>query len=493
MPKAYKDLREFIAVLEKEGELLKINEPLSPVYEIPYLADRVSKLSEDKNKALLFEKPLKSDGSYYEIPVLMNAFGSEKRIKLALGYDNLEEIGWKLYRILRPEVPNTFLEKLKKIPELKKLNDAIPKVVKRAPVQRVVKKGARVDLYEFPILKTWEKDAGRFITLPQVITKDPETGIRNVGMYRMQVLDSRSTALHWQIHKDGNHHYWKAKRLGKKLPVAVAIGGDPVLTYAASAPLPPEVDEYLFAGIVREKPVELVKGITVDIEYPANAEIVLEGYVDPDEPLVTEGPFGDHTGFYTPPAKYPRFHITAVVHREKPIYQATVVGVPPEEDKWIGYATERIFLPLIKFSIPEVVDIHLPAEGVFHNFAFVSIKKRYPGHAYKVAYALLGLGLMSLTKHIVIFDEWVDVHDLTQVLWLWGNNVDPSRDVLILKGPIDVLDHSTNEVGFGGKMIIDATTKMREEGYTRQWPEVVDVPEFVKKKVVKLLEELFKK
>jgi 4-hydroxy-3-polyprenylbenzoate decarboxylase len=278
--------------------------------------------------------------------------------------------------------------------------------------------------------------------------------------------------------------------LGKKLEVAVAIGGDPVLTYVASAPLPPEVDEYLFAGIIREKPVELVKGITVDIEYPANAEIVLEGYVDPNEPLVTEGPFGDHTGFYTPPAKYPRFHVTAVVHRRNPIYQATVVGVPPEEDNWIGYATERIFLPLIKFSIPEVVDIHLPAEGVFHNFAFVSIKKRYPGQAYKVAYALLGLGLMSLTKHIVVFDEWVDVHDLTQVLWLWGNNVDPSRDVLILKGPIDVLDHSTNEVGFGGKMIIDATTKMKEEGYTRQWPEVVDVPDFVKEKVKKLMEEM---
>jgi len=488
---AFRDLREFIRLLEEAGELIRVKEPISPILEISYFTDRVSKLPPERNKALLFENPIKEDGTPYGIPVLTNALGSERRIKLALGYKNLEDIGWKLYKILRPEVPNTFLEKLKKIPELKKLNDAIPKVVKRAPVHEVVKVGKEANLFDFPILKTWEKDAGRFITLPQVITKDPETGIRNVGMYRMQVLDERTTAMHWQIHKDGNHHYWKAKRLGKRLEVAVAIGGDPVLTYVATAPLPPEVDEYLFAGIIREKPVELVKGVTVDIEYPANAEIVLEGYVDPNEPLVTEGPFGDHTGFYTPPAKYPRFHITAIVHRAFPIYQATVVGKPPQEDKWIGYATERIFLPLIKFNLPEVVDIHLPAEGVFHNFAFVSIKKRYPGHAYKVAYALLGMGLMSLTKHIVVFDEWVNVHDLGEVLWIWGNNVDPMRDVIITKGPIDVLDHSTNEEGFGGKMIIDATKKWKEEGYTREWPEVVDVPKEVKKKVLQMLERYF--
>jgi 4-hydroxy-3-polyprenylbenzoate decarboxylase len=488
---AYEDLREFIEVLEKEGELLRVKEPLNPSLEISYFTTKVSKFKDQRNKALLFENPIKEDGSSYDIPVLTNAFGSEKRIKLALGYENLEEIGWKLYRILRPEVPTNFIEKLKKLPELKKLNDAIPKIVKKGKVQEVVKIGKEINLFEFPILKTWEKDAGPFITLPQVITKDPETGIRNVGMYRMQVIDEKTTAMHWQIHKHGHKHFLKAKKLGRKLPVAVVIGSDPVLTYVATAPLPDEVDEYLFAGIIREKAVKLVKGRTVDLEYPADAEIVLEGYVDPSEELFIEGPFGDHTGFYTPPAPYPKFHITAIVHRERPIYQATVVGKPPQEDKWIGYATERIFLPLLKFNLPEIVDIHIPAEGVFHNFVFVSINKMYPGHAYKVAYALLGMGLMALSKHIIVFDHWVNVHDIEEVLWIWGNNVDPSRDVLIVKGPIDVLDHSTNEVGFGGKMIIDATTKWKEEGYKRQWPETVGVPKEVKEKIEKILSKYF--
>ena len=478
----FKDLREFLKALEREGELVRIREPLSPILEITEVIDRTTKLP-GGGKALLFENV-----KGYDIPIVANLYGSEKRIKMALGYENLEDIGWKLYRILRPEVPKTFLEKIKKIPELKKLSDAIPKTVKKAPVQEVVIKDP--DLLSLPIPKCWPKDGGRYITFGQVITEDPESGIRNVGLYRLQVLDKDRLAVHWQIHKDGNHHYWKAKRLRKRLEVAVAIGGESPLPYVASAPLPPEVDEYLFAGIIMERPVELVRGVTVSLEYPANAEIVIEGYVDPEEPLVDEGPFGDHTGYYTPVEKYPQMHVTAIVMRRDPIYLHTIVGIPPQEDKYLGWATERIFLPLIKFNLPEVVDYHLPAEGCFHNFCFVSIKKRFPGHAYKVAYALLGLGLMSLEKHIVVFDEWIDVHDLGQVLWAWGNNVDPARDVLILKGPIDVLDHATNEVGFGGKMIVDATTKWREEGYKREWPEVIRMDPEVKRKIDELWHKL---
>jgi 4-hydroxy-3-polyprenylbenzoate decarboxylase len=479
----YKDLREFLKVLEKEGELLRIKEPLSPILEITELTDRASKLP-NGGKALLFEKV---EG--YSVPVLTNMLGSEKRIKLALGYENLEDIGWKLYKLLRPEIPNTFLEKLKRIPELKKLNDSLPRVIKKGPVKENVIRD-NINILEFPVLKCWPEDGGRYITFGQVITKDPESGIRNIGLYRVQVLSERELALHWQIHKDGNHHYWKAKKLGKKMEVAIAIGGDPVLSYVASAPLPPEVDEYLFAGLIREEGVELLKGETVDLEYPAHAEIVIEGYIDPQEPLVDEGPFGDHTGFYTPVDKYPKMHITAIVHRDNPIYLSTIVGRPPQEDKYLGWATERIFLPLIKFNLPEVVDYHLPAEGCFHNFCFVSIKKRYPGHAFKVAYALLGLGLMSLEKVIVVFDDWVNVHDIQEVLWAWGNNMDPSRDVLILRGPIDVLDHSTNSVGFGGKMVIDATTKWKEEGYTREWPKVIEMSKEVKDKIDSLWQRL---
>ena len=478
----YRDLHDFVADLKRSGELVVIKEELSPILEITEVTDRVCKMP-GGGKALFFENP-----KGYSIPVITNLYGSERRIKKALGYENLEDIGWKLYRILKPEIPKTFLEKLKKLPELKKLNDAIPKLVKSGKVQEVVIR--EPNLEELPILKCWPKDGGRYITFGQVITKDPESGIRNVGLYRVQVLDRDKVALHWQIHKDGNHHYWKAKRLGKRLEVAIAIGGEPPLPYVASAPLPPEVDEYLFAGIIMERAVELVKGITVDLEYPANAEIVIEGYVDPEEPLVDEGPFGDHTGFYTPVDKYPMMHVTAIVMRRDPYYLATIVGRPPQEDKYLGWATERIFLPLIKFNLPEVVDYHLPAEGCFHNFCFVSIKKRYPGHAFKVAYALLGLGLMSLEKHIVVFDEWINVHDIGEVLWAWGNNVDPSRDVLILKGPIDVLDHATNEVGFGGKMIIDATTKWKEEGYTRKWPEVIEMSPEVKKRIDEIWDRL---
>ena len=464
-----RDTKELIDILKKYKELIEVEDAVSVEYEITELTDRMCK---SKNpKALLF-----TNVKGYNIPILTNAFGSYDRLKLIFGYDHLEDIGWKLYKVLKPDIPNTFLDKLKKLPELKKLNDALPKVVSNNNLREFSK-----SVFDIPVLKCWPKDGGRFITLPQVITKDPESGIRNVGMYRIQLLEDKKVAIHWQIHKDGNSHFHKAKRLGKKLEVAIAIGADPICTYSASAPLPPEVDEYLFVGMVRESPLELVKGKTIDIEYPKYADFVIEGYVDPNEELVDEGPFGDHTGFYTPVDKYPALHINTILANENPIYLATIVGPPPQEDKYLGYATERIFLPLIKFNLPEIVDYHLPASGVFHNFCFVSIKKRYPGHAFKVAYALLGLGLMSLEKYIVVFDEWVNVHDIEEVLWIWGNNTDPSRDVIVTKGPIDVLDHSTYEAGFGGKMIIDATTKWKEEGYKREWPEIAKTDEYTKK------------
>ncbi len=479
---AFKSLRDFVNALERKGELVRVKEELSPILEITEVIDRVSKMP-GGGKALLFERV-----KGYDIPIVANLYGSYGRMKLALGYERLEDIGWKLYRMLRPEVPKTFLEKLKRLPELKKMNDAIPKVVSKAPVHEVVDTNPNLD--SLPIPKCWPLDGGRYITFGQVITQDPESGIRNVGLYRLQVLSPTEIAVHWQIHKHGNHHYWKAKRLGRRLEVAIALGGESPLPYVGSAPLPPEVDEYLFAGVIMERPVELVRGITVSLEYPANAEIVIEGYVDPSEELVDEGPFGDHTGYYTPVEKYPKMHLSAIVMRRNPIYLHTIVGIPPQEDKYLGWATERIFLPLIKFNLPEVVDYHLPAEGCFHNFCFVSINKRFPGHAYKVAYALLGMGLMSLEKTIVVFDSWIDVHDMEQVLWAWGNNVDPARDVLITKGPIDILDHATNEVGFGGKMIVDATTKWKEEGYVRDWPQVIEMDEEVKRKIDEIWNKL---
>ncbi len=484
----YEDLREFISDLEKNGELIRVKSKVSPILEITELADRMSKLPKG-GKALLFENV----EGYENIPVLINAFGSEKRMKMALGVENFESIGWKLYKILKPEIPNTFLDKLKKLPELKKLNDALPVVVKDGKCKEIIKKGQDVNIFDFPVLKCWPKDGGRFITLPIVISKDPENGIRNVGMYRIQLIDRDKVTVHWQIHKGGSHHFWKAKRLGVKIPVAIVVGADPVITYCASAPLPEDVDEFLFAGIIRDKGVKLVKCETVDLEVPADAEIVIEGYIDPSEPLVDEGPFGDHTGFYTPVDKYPLMHITCITHRKNPIYQTTVVGKPPMEDGWLGKATERTFLPLVQFNLPEIVDYNLPISGCFHNFAFVSIKKRYPGHAFKVINALWGLGQLMFEKHIIVFDEWVNVQDINEVLWIWGNNVDPSRDVIIQKGVIDVLDHSTNLPGFGGKMGIDATTKWKEEGYTRDWPEVARMDEEVKKKVLPVWYEILQK
>ncbi|NYE58558.1 menaquinone biosynthesis decarboxylase [Carboxydothermus ferrireducens] len=468
---AFRDLREFIAELEKRGELKRIKVPVSPELEITEITDRVSKAY---GPALLFENV-----SGYDVPVLMNAFGSYERMKLALGVDRLDDIGEEFLSLLNPDdIPVTMFEKLKMLPKLARLSNFAPKIVKSGPVKEVIIKD-NPDLNKFPILKCWPQDGGRFITLPLVITKDPETGRRNVGMYRMQIYDGRTTGMHWHMHKDAAHFYQKAKRLGKPLEVAVALGGDPATIYAATAPLPPSIDEFLFAGFIRKEPVELVKAETVDLEVPAHAEIVIEGYVDPDE-LRLEGPFGDHTGYYSLTDYYPVFHVTAITHRKNPIYPATIVGKPPMEDCYMAKATERIFLPFLKLLLPEIVDINLPLEGVFHNCAIVSIRKRYPGHARKVMNALWGLGQMMFTKMIIVVDENVNVQNLSEVMWKVFNNIDAKRDLMIVEGPLDILDHASPLPNYGSKLGIDATKKWPSEGHTRPWPDDIEMDPEIK-------------
>lgn len=468
---AFKDLREFIAELEKRGELKRIKAPVSPELEITEITDRVSKAY---GPALLFENV-----PGYEMPVLMNAFGSYERMKLALGVERIDEIGEEFLSILNPEdLPVTMFEKLKMLPKLAKLSNFSPKIVKNGPVKEVIIKD-NPDLNKLPVLKCWPQDGGRFITLPLVITKDPETGRRNIGMYRMQIYDGKTTGMHWHMHKDAAHFYQKAKRMGKPLEVAVALGGDPATIYAATAPLPPSIDEFLFAGFIRKEPVELVKAETVDLEVPAHAEIVIEGYVDPDE-LRLEGPFGDHTGYYSLTDYYPVFHVTAITHRKNPIYPATIVGKPPMEDCYMAKATERIFLPFLKLVLPEIVDLNLPLEGVFHNCAIVSIKKRYPGHARKVMNALWGLGQMMFTKMIIVVDEQVNVQNLSEVMWKVFNNIDAKRDLMIVEGPLDILDHASPLPNYGSKLGIDATKKWPSEGHTRPWPDDIEMDPAIK-------------
>jgi len=470
---AYRDLREFLKLLEEKALLKRIKAEVDPILEIAEINDRVVKAG---GPALLFENP---KGSRF--PVLVNTFGSYERIRLALEVENLDEIGQRMLEFLEPEIPTNILEKLKALPKLKRLADFLPRYVKSGPCKEViVKDNPSLDI--FPILKTWPGDGGRFITLPMVFTKDPETGIRNCGMYRMHVYDSRTTGMHWHMHKDGARHYRKAERLGRRLEVAVAIGSDPAVMYASTAPLPEDIDEMLLAGFLRGAPVELVKCETVDLEVPANAEIVLEGYCEPYERRV-EGPFGDHTGYYSLPDEYPVFHITCITHRRDAIYPATIVGRPPMEDCYIGKATERIFLPLIRKQLPEIVDMNLPIEGVFHNIAIVSIDKRFPGHARKVMYALWGMGQMSFTKAIVVVDKWVDVHNLSEVVWRIGNNVDPKRDIVIVEGPLDVLEHASDIPAYGGKVGIDATKKLPSEGFHRQWPDDISMSDEIKRLV----------
>jgi len=476
----YDDLREFIERLEEEGELARIKHEVSPILEMTEIADRAVK---GGGKALLFERP-----KGYDIPVLMNAFGSERRMKLALEVERFEEIGERLVNLMRFR-PDSIFDGIKSIGKVKDVMSFSPKKVRSGACKDVVMDEPNLD--KFPILKCWPKDGGRFITLPVVITKDPETGELNAGMYRMQVFDRRTTGMHWQIHKHGALHFMKAKEAGMdKIEVAVAIGVDPAVLYAATAPVPEGMSEFAFAGFIRRERVKMVECETVDLMVPADAEIVLEGYVKVDE-LRIEGPFGDHTGYYTPPEPYPVFHLTCITHRENPIYHATVVGKPPMEDAWLGKATERIFLPIIRALHPEIVDINLPAEACFHNLAIVSIKKRYPGHAKKVMFALWSLGLLSLTKVVIVVDDDVNVHDMREVIWAVTTRFDPARDVIVIPDcPADALDHSTYRQCLGGKLGIDATRKWREEGYEREWPDVVEMSEDVKRRIDEIWSDL---
>jgi 4-hydroxy-3-polyprenylbenzoate decarboxylase len=433
--------------------------------------------SPNGGKALFFEKVKGS-----QIPVVTNIFGSFERMCLSLEVESLDDIGKRIEQLLHQSPPKTFKDKIKALFELIEVSKYLPKRVSKAPCQEVI--NHEPDLNKLPILKTWPNDGGRFITFPIVFTRDPDTGIQNCGMYRMHVYDERTTGMHWHIHKDGAVHYRKYKELGKRMPVAVAIGSDPAVIYSSTAPLPYGIDEMVFAGFLRRKTVEMVKCITCDIEVPANAEIVLEGYVDPDE-LRDEGPFGDHTGFYSPVDKFPVFHIICITHRKNPIYPATVVGKPPMEDCYMGKATERIFLSLLKMQFPEIRDINLPMEGVFHNAAIISIKKQYPGQGKKIIHGLWGMGQMSFSKLIIVVDEDVNVQDLSTTAWKVLNNVDWRRDVIISEGPVDELDHASSFPRFGGKMGIDATRKMREEGMMRDWPEEITQAKEIKELVTK--------
>lgn len=471
---AYSDLRSFIAELENRRLLKRITVEVDAELEITEISDRVVKSG---GPALYF-----SNVKGYTMPVVTNLFGTMERVKLALGVEELDRIGDELISILQPsELPTTFLDKLKTIPRLAKLSSFLPKTVKNGPCKEVVHLD-RPSLAGLPVLKCWPGDGGPFITLPMVFTRDPETGRRNVGMYRMQVYDETTTGMHWHIHKDGAEHCARLRGSSEKMPVAVALGADPALIFAATAPLPPGIDEVLFAGFLRKEQVELVKCETVDLEVPARAEVILEGYIDPDETRL-EGPFGDHTGYYSLADQYPVFHLTCVTHRKEPIYPATIVGRPPMEDAFIGKATERIFLPLMRLTLPEVVDVNMPPEGVFHNCVIVSIKKRYPGHARKVMCALWGLGLMMLAKLIIVVDEDVNVQDISEVMWRVFNNIDAGRDVMIVEGPLDALDHASPLPHFGAKMGIDATRKGPAEGHQRQWPGDIVMSEKVKRLV----------
>jgi 4-hydroxy-3-polyprenylbenzoate decarboxylase len=474
-PMAFTDLRDFIRTLEKHGELRRIPFEVDPYLEITEFADRAVK---GGGPALLFEKPRNS-----RVPVLINAFASMRRMELALGVSDVEDIAKRIAGFLQMQMPEGWIGKMKMIPRLKELSAMFPKTVSRGPCKEVVRR-KDFSLDEFPILHCWPHDGGRYITLPMVFSNNPETGKRNCGMYRMQVFDGRSTGMHWQKHKQGAEHYRRllARDNEGRMPVAVAIGSDPATMYSAILPLPPEIDEMMFAGFVRGTPVEMVKCETSEIEVPANSEIVLEGYVNLGE-LRREGPFGDHTGFYSLDDDYPVFHIECITHRKNPIYAATIVGPPPMEDFYMGKAIERIFLPLMKMQLPEVRDICMPAEGVFHNLILVSMRKSYPGHARKVMHAIWGLGQAMFSKCIVVVDEDVDVQNVSEVAWKALNNIDPERDIEFVMGPVDSLDHASRLPNFGSKMGVDATTKWQAEGFTRRWPKVLEMPLEVKRRV----------
>jgi 4-hydroxy-3-polyprenylbenzoate decarboxylase len=477
---AYDDLREFIRALEKAGELKRIPFEVDPYLEITEFADRSVKSG---GPALLFEKPKGSD-----VPVLINAFASMRRMEIALEVSSVDEIAGRISELLAMQKPEGLLGKLKMLPKLADLASIFPKTVSSGPCKDVIRRQGDFDLKYFPVLHCWPQDAGRFITLPMVFSRNPDTGKRNCGCYRLQVFDGTTTGMHWQTHKQGAEHYRRMQasdstQTGKKrMDIAVAIGSDPAAMYSAILPLPPDLDEMMIAGFLRGKPVEMVKCETSDLEVPANSEIVLEGYVELGE-LRREGPFGDHTGFYSLDDDYPVFHVTCVTHRKNPIYATTIVGPPPMEDFYMGKAIERIFLPLMRLQLPEIRDICMPAEGIFHNLILVAIRKSYPGHARKVMHAIWGLGQAMFSKCIVVVDEDVDVQNVREVAWKALNNIDPERDIQFVLGPVDSLDHSSRLPNYGSKMGVDATKKWPEEGFARPWPDVIRMPEDIRTRV----------
>ncbi len=475
---AYSDLREFIAALEKHGELKRIPFEVDPVLEMTVFADRAVKQG---GPALLFEKPKGSN-----MPVFMNGFASMRKMEIALEVPSVEEVAGRISEYLEMRVPQGLVGKLKMLPKLAEMSAFFPKTVSSGPCKEVIRSEG-FSLFDYPILQCWPADAGRFITLPLVFTRNPDTGKRNCGMYRMQVFDGHTTGMHWQTHKQGAEHYRRRLSAGtsRRMDVAVAIGSDPATMYSAILPLPPDVDEMMIAGFLRGKPVEMVRCQTSDLEVPANAEIVLEGYVELGETR-TEGPFGDHTGFYSLEGEYPVFHVTCVTGRKNPIYATTIVGPPPMEDYYMGKAIERIFLPLMRLQLPEIRDISMPAEGVFHNLLLVSMRKSYPLHARKVMHAIWGMGQAMFTKCIVVVDEDVDVQNPSEVAWKALNNIDPERDIQFVMGPVDSLDHASRLPDFGSKMGIDATRKWPEEGFTRPWPGLIEMAPEVKRRVDEL-------
>jgi 4-hydroxy-3-polyprenylbenzoate decarboxylase len=505
---AFDSFRDFVNALDRAGELKRISRPVATELEITEIADREMK-SPGGGKALLFEQPT-VNGVVSPFPVAINTLGSHKRMAMSMGAESVEEVANELGALMKAKPPTSFKEAIKLLSLALDLRHAKPKSVKSGSCKDVIQKfevrSEKIEswpkapevnhpatfnlqpptLANLPILRCWPLDGGRFITLPCVVTKDPDTGERNVGMYRIQIYDDKTAGMHWQLQKVGARHGRRYYETGTRMPVAIFIGGDPMFPFAATAPLPDGLDEFLLAGYLRKKSVDLVKCETNDLEVPANADFVIEGYVDPTEPLREEGPFGDHTGYYTLPEPYPVFHVTAITHRKDAVYPATIVGIPPMEDFYIGGASVKLFLPIFKMNFPEIVDIALPAEGVFHNLVFVSIKKTYPMQAYKIMHGLWGMGQMMFTKYIVVVDADVNVHNTSEVLFHLTANTDPQRDSIFTKGPSDVLDHATSEIASGSKLGIDATKKLPGEGFKRPWPPLIKMDESVKAKVEKL-------
>ena len=478
---AYQDLRDFLTRLERAGDLRRVSAEIDVDLEIAEITDRVSKAD---GPALLFEKPRSArDGVDYTMPVLINLMGARRRVERALEVASLEEAAARIEALLEMKPPEGFIDKVKLLPKLAELGSFFPKGVGSGPVKEII---AREDcsLAGLPIMKCWPQDGGRYITFPMVITRSPRTGRRNVGCYRMQVYDDRTTGMHWQVHKGGAEHFRWLEREGKsrRMEVAVALGADPVTMLSGVLPLPEDVDEFLFAGFLRQAPVELVKCDTVDLEVPAHAEIVLEGYVDLDD-IRPEGPFGDHTGYYSLPDQFPAFHMTCLTRRRDPIYVSTIVGRPPMEDYWMGYVVERLFLPLLRKQLPEIVDMHMPPAGIFHNLLIVSIRKSYPGQARKVMHAIWGMPGAMFTKCLVVVDQDVNVHDTAEVAWKALNHIDPERDIQFTLGPVDQLEHASRLPNFGSKMGIDATHKWPSEGFTRPWPDEIVMDPAIKKKI----------